>query len=315
MSTLIYLSDCADSPSRKNRLYLRLRRGELVKICPGVFMEASEWNQLESSDQYFQECLAVSHSHTLTGRSLMTLLGLPVWPAPEEIDVAQTSDSHCGKGLILPSGRRLRVHQWKGPLQSYQPDLTAVPFERALLTAATRMAFASAVVLFDGYLRMFLKDVPERGKPAAVEAAERRKAELLGLLESSNLRLGRPTARAALTLASPLIESVGESRSRVIFHEGGLPAPVLQQTITLPDGTRFRPDFLWPELKIIGEFDGVVKYGKYARPGESPQDVAVRERRREKRLQQMGYTVVRWDWKDVSYPRRILGWLAEAGLQ
>ena len=53
------------------------------------------------------------------------------------------------------------------------------------------------------------------------------------------------------------------------------------------------------EFMTIGEFDGQVKYEELLRPGESPVDVVVREKRREDMLRALGWQVVRWIWEDL----------------
>ena len=50
----------------------------------------------------------------------------------------------------------------------------------------------------------------------------------------------------------------------------------------------------------MGEFDGALKYGRGMRPGRSPSDVVVAEKRREEALQDLGLKVVRWYWDELS---------------
>jgi hypothetical protein len=59
-----------------------------------------------------------------------------------------------------------------------------------------------------------------------------------------------------------------------------------------------RVDFGWPELGTVGEFDGLVKYGRV--PGSDPADVLVEEKRREDALRAEGLAVVRWTWIDLA---------------
>lgn len=125
-----------------------------------------------------------------------------------------------------------------------------------------------------------------------------------------------PSARAqdrwerALAFADPLAESAGESLSRVRIAQAGFQVPRLQYTITVADGKRYRTDFYWPEAKIVGEFDGAMKYTRArALQGAEPAEVVVQEKNRERRIEQQGYRVVRWDWNDLRSPdalRRIL---------
>ena len=59
-------------------------------------------------------------------------------------------------------------------------------------------------------------------------------------------------------------------------------------------------DFAWPELRVVGEFDGRVKYGKYLAPGESEGDAVFVEKIREDRIRDEGWRVVRWVWAELA---------------
>lgn len=87
-------------------------------------------------------------------------------------------------------------------------------------------------------------------------------------------------------------ESALESISRYRLLAAGVPRPELQQTLL----RKYRVDFLWRAQKIIGEADGLAKYGS--------DEKAIRanlkaERVRERELQDAGYSIVRWMWDDI----------------
>ena len=72
---------------------------------------------------------------------------------------------------------------------------------------------------------------------------------------------GRQRARLAVALADEKSESAGESLSRVRLFELGYPRPTLQHEFHDERGVFVgRPDMYWRQHKIIGEFDGRVKY-------------------------------------------------------
>jgi hypothetical protein len=102
---------------------------------------------------------------------------------------------------------------------------------------------------------------------------------------------GRRRAVKVAQFASPLAESPLESVSRVLFHEQGLPEPILQHEIDVTTDLTYRVDFYWQDYGVIGEADGLVKY-------DDP-DVLRREKVRELQLEDMGYEVVRWTWQQV----------------
>ncbi len=47
----------------------------------------------------------------------------------------------------------------------------------------------------------------------------------------------------------------------------------------------------WPELGVIGECDGLLKY--------SGSDALIQEKIREDRIRALGFIVVRWTWNDI----------------
>lgn len=114
-------------------------------------------------------------------------------------------------------------------------------------------------------------------------------------------RPGLRRARAVVALADGGAESYGESASRLLIWQLGLPMPVLQFEIRV-DGHAFRSDFAWPELGMLGEFDGRVKYADLLRPGQAAADVLMAEKRREQQLQAQGWYVVRWGMDDLRSP-------------
>jgi hypothetical protein len=98
--------------------------------------------------------------------------------------------------------------------------------------------------------------------------------------------------REALALVDLASESPLESRSRGWMVLEGLPRPELAYDVRGRSGRRYFADFAWPRLRILGEADGSGKYGADA------DDVTAalrRERRRQRDLEDAGWTVVRWD--------------------
>jgi hypothetical protein len=98
-------------------------------------------------------------------------------------------------------------------------------------------------------------------------------------------------------------ESVGESRSRALLLQLGLPLPDLQVEVRRADGTFIgRSDFCWEERRLLGEFDGLVKYGRLLRPGQVPADAVVREKLREDAMRDEGWGMTRWIWRELDSP-------------
>lgn len=138
-----------------------------------------------------------------------------------------------------------------------------------------------------------------------VDAALRSSRSPDGMVEACEAASGRSGIRAArwaLEHADPLSESAGESLSRYWMIMGGVPQPKLQVTITDQNGNFVaRPDFVWEGYRVIGEFDGRVKYTTMM--GDAA-DVIMREKRRENRLRALGWWVFRWTWDDLADGQR-----------
>ncbi len=85
-----------------------------------------------------------------------------------------------------------------------------------------------------------------------------------------------------------------ESLSWARFLEWGIPLPEIQREFYDASGFIGRVDFFWPELGIVGEADGRLKYDR---------EMALwKEKRREDRLRSHGLGMVRWGWGDMASP-------------
>lgn len=106
----------------------------------------------------------------------------------------------------------------------------------------------------------------------------------------SGLR-GIGTVRQAARLARCGAQNPLESISRFRVLQADLPEPVLQMPVYDADGLIGYVDMAWPDLMVIGEADGLLKY----------QDRAdlIAEKLREDRLRALGWIVVRWTWDEV----------------
>lgn len=113
---------------------------------------------------------------------------------------------------------------------------------------------------------------------------------------------GSVVVRDALPLADPASESPFESLSRGWMVLDGLPMPLLAQPVVGASGCRWWADFVWPGSRVIGEADGLGKYGGTS--GEVRLSLAA-ERHRQRDLEDAGWRVVRWDTQE-----RARVWLA-----
>lgn len=134
-------------------------------------------------------------------------------------------------------------------------------------------------------------------------------AELRDCLVRHARTPGLAAARAAVEAADGRIESPGESRLRVVLTSLAL-TWIPQVEIREEDGRLVaRVDFLLPELGVVVEFDGAVKYEG---PGSAGREALMAEKRREDRIRSLGYGIVRVTWADLRHPARIERWVREA---
>src|SRR5699024_6891566 len=104
-----------------------------------------------------------------------------------------------------------------------------------------------------------------------------------------------------LRLADGRAESPGESRTRFLCYRFHLPAPDLQYRVRNEAGVLVaRTDFVWLEYAHVGEFDGMVKYGRLLKDGESPSEVVTAEKLREDRVRAECLGMSRVVWSDLS---------------
>lgn len=214
--------------------------------------------------------------------SAAVLHGLPVWGLPLD-RVHITRDRRSG------ARRNGVAHVHAAALDADEvTEVDGVPvtrLERTVVDISRAAPFEGAVVASDAALR---RDGVGRG---ALRAA----------LDRAARRPGLAAARRAVTFADGRSESVGESRSRVVLARFGLPATELQHEVWSADGAYLgRVDFWWPHCRTVGEFDGLVKYGRLLRPGQDPGDAVVAEKHREDALRDAGLQVVRWSWDELA---------------
>jgi hypothetical protein len=174
---------------------------------------------------------------------------------------------------------------------------------------AMTSSFARAVGMADDAMRP-----PARGEYRfGTDAVDR--AALITMLDDRQQHRGATKARRALDFADGLSGSPGESVSRVNFHLVGIAPPLLQVPFYDSLGLIGYADFYWPNLDLIGEFDGRVKYRAqiYLR-GRLPEEVVWAEKQREDRLRRVSSGLVRWGWDVATRPRALVERLAPYGL-
>ena len=175
--------------------------------------------------------------------------------------------------------------------------LRVTTIARTAVDLGLRGDLPSALVVADSALRTMLLASVRNGErrlrddavpDAAIEEAR------LALLAAADVARGWPGSRVVRTageLADPRSESPYESWSRGWILAVGLPRPLVNRAVTGASGRRYFGDLLWPDRRLIGEIDGVAKYGATS----SEIRRAMRgERERQADLEAAGWRLVRW---------------------
>jgi hypothetical protein len=259
------------------------RRGRLTRVRPGAYTAAPD-EALDAADRHRQLIEAtipqLSAEATLSYTSAAVLHGLPVWA--DDLRTVHLTRPRTGGG----GKRRSWVTMHAQPLDP--ADVTIVDgiavtsLERTIFDLARTLSYERSVAAGDRALALGM----------AMDV-------LAEMLDRGRRWQGINQARRTAAFIDGRAESAGESVSRVRCAQFGLPAPQPQLAVLLPNQTTVYGDLGWPEFMTIGEFDGRVKYEKLLRPGESPTDVVLREKRREDRLRALGWQIVRWVWEDL----------------
>jgi len=259
----------------------QVRAGSLVRVRHGGY--ATELG-VDATERHLQLVAAtwplLGENAVLSHASAAVLHGLPTWEQDlTKVIVTRPEGGHGRAGTCLHA--RLGTLE---PDQVCQLDgLRVTSLARTAVDRACGLSYERAVATLDAALR------------AGVQHSE-----LEHIVRLSKRRHGIGIARAALAFADGASESVGESVSRVVIAQVGLPEPALQVEIRDRHGRWVaRSDFGWLEQRVVGEFDGRIKYlGDEA----SVADTVIREKAREQAIRDTGWVVVRWTWADLSNP-------------
>lgn len=283
------------------------RRGDAVRIHRGAYMSAEAWRGLDRREQYRHQVIAAagaSRTHpVLSHQSAAVIWGIPlVGPLPRLIHVLATASA----GTRTEGAFRRHASRYTESEVDTIDGVAVTSLCRTVIDLALTVPFPAAVAAVDWAIREDSRDSPQQHSTLE---------ELYDVMEILELVRGQRRVNRALEFANGLSGSAGESLSRAVIHELGFPAPVLQHRFDDRLGLIGYTDFWWPQFRLIGEFDGLIKYTRDAfHTGLSIEEVVVAEKKREDRLRALGPRVSRWLWPDVMSPRLLQGTLSDAGL-
>lgn len=287
-SGLLLRRDAVAQGYDDNLLAREVRAGRLCRIRQGAYADGPTWRRLDDRGQHcllsdavlmqYDDNVALSHG------SNVLRLGGPQYG----LDLSHVHLTHFeggGRrtaGVIHHEGRcgLLDVTRINGHWATSPP--------RTVLDIAIADGLVVGVVVADDFIHRRLTSTEE----------------LRHLYVSMADWPGALIVRLVIDLATGKSESVGESLGWLLFRNQRLPRPEQQFEIRYPHGgIAGRTDWAWPELGLLGEFDGKSKYLQHRLPGETIEEAVLREKRREDLLRELtGWRFIRLVWADLFHP-------------
>lgn len=338
---LISVCGTDDGGRLRARASAAARRGALLRLAHGVYIRPRDWLGAPAWTRHLYAALAYARANpqvVFCRETALALHGVPLLDTPREVHVRTPHRASVGRRRTASMGqsphtaaavlaehqqlrtrsrplneadlRRPQIRRVLAPMthpespSTLGPGLQTEPVAFALVDTVPTMEIAAGVVALDGARsgRWGIHGTLDVG-------------DLEPWIDAGTTQATRRRWHRAWEQSSPASESPGESLSRVLISEAGFVPPTLQQEITLPDGRRTRVDFHWREVKLIGEFDGAVKYARsYELSGEPPSRVVEAEKHREDGLRRMGFGFARWTWATLRRPAEFTALLDEAGV-
>lgn len=241
--------------------------GRLTPVAPQFFFPTDLWSSLRWHEKRFVKVVAVGRSvrtTVLVGRSAGRFAGMWVVAlTPEKVEIAST------RGNIGPTLRRnpdYIVRRFRlSPRETYEHDgVKATRLARTAIDIARLHGFVEGLIAFDWLLHT--------GTDRAV---------ILKEIQRMGHFHGKNTALRCLRHATALSESPFESLARALLIEAGLD-PQPQHSVGA-----YRADLAIDGWLLI-EIDGDAKYE------EDTVETIKRENDRKKRIENQGYTILRF---------------------
>lgn len=286
------------------RLY---ERGGVTRLRAGVYLDSAIWRSMDADERYRTRVRAAAltshHGAQFSHDSAAAMWHLPTigrWPDSVHELVGPRNGGTSRVGIrrhALGTDGSAAVHD----------GVTVTSLPRTVVDMACSTSFVRAVAMADAAL----------GNPHGTTALGTTTAEQLrGVADELEPYRGLVRARRVLEFATASSGSPGESFARVQFHALRLPAPELQVPFFDEDGYIGTADFYWSALRLIGEFDGMSKYGPRRRfqRGLTAAQIVQTEKAREDRLRRVSSGFVRLTWALTSDRQRLAALLRSHGL-
>jgi very-short-patch-repair endonuclease len=260
-----------------------VRAKQLHRIRPSVLVTTGRWAAANGHERYVLTVKGLLLAHpewVASHHAALALHGLPL----HDVDTDLVDVVAPMKASKIRSGLHVHVATAEQLEHAGAADgPRVVPVADACVLTAAASGFEAGVVAMDAALKR---------KLVTREA-------LRAALALPGVRYGIGSARAAIEAADPSAESPAETLTRLILQCSG--AMVRSQVwVEDGEGTIGRVDFLVGD-RVVVEFDGAVKY-----EGAEGKLELMREKKREERLRDAGFRVIRVTWADLRHPERLL---------
>lgn len=251
-------SAATDAP--KSVAFGGLPADRVSRLAHGVYVRSAEWDALfsESRLRTRADAVAARSSDTTAAHSHMTAAAFWTLPA------YRVRSDRIDMTFPHPYTRRNApdVVRHQAPL----PEADVVVIDGHRVTSLDRTVYdvirtsslEAAIVVYDAALRLVAWD--EEEKVYDLEAAARFRQLVDDRIRRGRGARGIRQARFISAIADGRAQLPGESITRLWMLLLGLPAPVLQYRVDLPNGRFYLLDIAWPELGRWMEFDGAAKY-------------------------------------------------------
>ncbi|GAA4128169.1 type IV toxin-antitoxin system AbiEi family antitoxin domain-containing protein [Nocardioides fonticola] len=273
-------------------LHRMVRSGELVRLRHGVYCDAGAWRVATPEDRHRILSHGVMRLYTsevaLSHVSAALAWGGPSWGL--DLSTVHLTDLD-GTGQRT----RARVHHHVGQCRvediSRFDDHWITSPARTVLDVAGLVPRDAAVCVADHFIVNRLTTVAELKRALALRGDWPQHAQ----------------AALAIDLAREGAESPGETRLRLFFHDLGYRDIRLQHPVQNADGRVFAlVDMLVEELGLLAEFDGLGKYLRLRRPGETIEQTVIREKVREDHVREAeNKPMLRAIWPDLDRPTEL----------
>lgn len=325
---LITRSSLRGAGLNADRIAQCLQQRLLRRVRPGVYVQERLWLTLWPEQRHRllvrATLLVAQRTWVVSHLSAAAMHGLPTfgaWPTTVHVSVA---DARGGA-----SSGHITTHRGAPVAETVVLDgILVTSLARTLSDVAASEPLSRSVPVLDAGFRA---ERVNAGDAAGARGVSRRSAPMRavqanaedGVRERVNAELervaprrGRRQAQFAIAFASGLAESVGESLTRVRFHEQGFEIPELQVTFARSDGGEADVDYFWRGIRKAGEFDGKFKYtrGAIVKPGQDPGEIVFHEKKREDAVRPQLQSMTRWVWDVVRPPLVFLRFTSEAGV-